>query len=117
VASKLAQGHPVLGLLDRLRSAVRTGRRLHLEPQHARVLLSEEIYAAITKLEAEEIRQACEAEGANDSRLVTSGCGSDRVSAPGRSAGSNEDRMGAVSRGASLLLREEAALMLRRRKR
>lgn len=106
----------MFGLVDRLRSSLRTGRRLHLDPEHAQVLMSEEIYAAITKLEAEEIRRICQAGSANDIRSVTSGCGSGQGSAPGQSAGSNVAPMDAVSRGASQLLREEAALMLRRRK-
>ena len=108
--------HPVFGLVDRLRSSLRTGRRLHLDPEHAQVLMSEEIYAAIAKLEAEEIRRICQAGNANDIKSVTFGFGSDRASAPGRSAGSNELPMDAVSRGASQLLSEEAALMLRRKK-
>jgi hypothetical protein len=108
--------HPVFGLVDRLRSALRTGKRLRLEPEQAKVLMSEEIYIAISRLEAQEMRRLCEGQTSSDNRSVTSGSGSGPSSTPGRSAGSNEIPVDAVSRGASLLLREEAALALRRSK-
>ena len=108
--------HPVLDLADRLRSAVRTGRKLHLHPEHVRVLMSEAIYHAISALEAEEIRKACAAATTNDNSSEISGSGSVLTSAAGQYAGSNVFPMDAASRGASLLLREEAALMRRRKK-
>ena len=113
---KLDLSHPVLDLADRLRSAVRTGRKLHLHPEHVRVLMSEDIYRAISALEAEEIRKACAVASTNDNSSETSGSGSAPTSAHGQYAGSNVIPMDAASRGASLLLREEAALMRRRKR-
>ena len=109
--------HPVLGLVDRLRSAIRNGRRLRLEPEHAKVLMDEEVYLALSRLEAREMRRLCASEIASDSKSVISGSGSDLASSPGRSAGSSTIPLDAVSRGASQLLREEVALTLRRKKR
>ncbi len=111
----MEKAHPVLGLVDRLRSAVRTGRRLHLDPEHAQVLMGEEIYLALSKLEALEMRRLCGGK-VNDRGLATSGSGNAPSSSRGQFAGSNAIPLDVVSRGASLLLREEAALTLRRRK-
>jgi hypothetical protein len=110
--------HPIFGFAERLRSAARTGRKLHLEPEHVQVLLSEEIYRVISAIEAEEMRAACEVATVNDNdiRSEISGSGSAPTVAPGTSVGSNVIPMDAASRGASLLLREEAALMRRRKK-
>ena len=117
-ASKRDLSHPIFGFAERLRSAARTGRKLHLEPEHVRLLLSEEVYGVISAMEAKEMRAACDAVTVNDNdiRLETSGSGSGGTAAPGTSAGSNVIPMDAASRGASLLLREEAALMRRRKK-
>lgn len=109
--------HPVFGLVDRLRSAIRTGRRLRLEPEQAEILMNDEIYLAISRLEAREMRRLARAETSSDTRSATSGCGSAAGSSLGRSAGSSAIPLDAVSRGASRLLREEAALTLRRSKR
>ena len=109
--------HPIFGMTDRLRSAARTGRKLHLDPDHVQLLLSEEIYRVLSNIEAAEIRKACQAAGDNDNSSETFGCGSAPTVGPGTSAGSNVIPMDAASRGASLLLREEAALMRRRKKR
>jgi hypothetical protein len=111
--------HPIFELTKRLRSAAKTGRRLHLEPEHVELLLAEDIYSIITSIEAKEMRSACRAATANDNATssVTSGCGSGPTAKPGASAGVNVIPMDAASRGASLLLREEAELIRRRKKR
>jgi hypothetical protein len=106
---------PVLGLVDRLRSAIRSGRRVHLEPEQAMVLMEEPVYLALSRLEARELRKLAEAD--SDNRSVNSGFGSVPSFSPGRSAGSSATTLDAVSRGASQLLREEVALTLRRKKR
>jgi hypothetical protein len=110
--------HPIFALTERLRSAARTGRKLHLEPEHVQVLLSEELYRVISAMEAKEMRAACEAATVNDNDIkwATSGYGSAPTAAPGASAGSKVGPIDAASRGASLRLREEAALIRRRRK-
>lgn len=107
--------HPIFGFMKRLRSATQTGRKLHLDAEHARLLLSDQVYQVLTTLEAMEIRKACQAASDNDNSLETSGSGNVPASEPGASAGSNIIPLDAASRGASLLLREEAALMRRRR--
>jgi len=109
--------HPVFGLVDRLRSAVRTGRRLHLEPEHVNVLMSDEIYLALSRLEARQMRSMSVPEPESASSSVTSGSGKGRASSRGTSAGLNGVPMDAASRGASQLLRKEVALTLRRKKR
>jgi len=110
--------HPVCELVDRLRSAARTGRRLHLEPVHVQLLLQPEIYTVITSMEAEEIREACRSATANDNdtKSATSGSGSGRTQAPGQYAGSTIIPMDAASRGARQLLSEEVAMLRRRKK-
>lgn len=65
-ATKVFREHPVLDLAQKLRSAARTGRKLHLEPRHVQVLLSEDVYRVISALEAQEIRTACELATVND---------------------------------------------------
>lgn len=116
--SKPDLSHPIFGFTERLRSAARTGRKLHLEPEHVRLLLSEEVYAVISTIEAKEMRAACEAATVNHNAInsETSGSGSGPTAGLGTSAGSNVVPIAAASRGASLLLREEAALIRRRRK-
>ena len=109
---------PAAELASKLRNAARTGKRLHLEPPHVAVLMQEAVYGPISALEAEEIRRECRVATVNDNDTSseTSGSGSSPIAAPGTSAGSNVVPIGAASRGASLLLREEAALMRRRKK-
>jgi len=104
--------------MKRVRSAAQAGRKLHLDAEHLQVLLSEEVYGIMSAIEAKEMRTACEAATANDNAInsETSGFGSGPTAAPGASAGSKVVPIDAASRGASLLLREEAALMRRRKK-
>lgn len=109
--------HPIFGLVDRLRSAVRTGRRLHLDPEHAQVLMDDQVYLALSRLEAREMRRLLEAAAGAATSLVNSGSGKDPVSSPGTSAGSSAICTDAVSRGASQLLRQEVDLTLRRKRR
>ena len=109
---------PALELAEKLRSTARRGSMLRLPPPLVAVLMNERIYEQIIALEAEEIRRICRAATANDNATssATSGCGSGPTVEPGASAGSNVIPLDAASRGASLRLREEAALMRRRKK-
>lgn len=109
--------HPVFGLVDRLRSAIRTGRRLHLDPEQAKVLMEDDVYLALSRLEAREMRRLSTPESSSASGSAISGSGSDQRSSPGISAGSSVISPDAASRGASQLLREEVALTLRRKRR
>jgi hypothetical protein len=107
--------NPVFGLVDRLRSAIRTGRRLRLEPEHAKVLMADEVYLALSRLEAREMRRLAGLETGTVNNLATSGYGSAPSSSRGRSAGSSAIPADAASRGASQLLRREVALTARRK--
>ena len=106
--------NPVFGLIDRIRSAGRTGRRLHLDPAHVNVLMEEDVYLVLTRLEAREM-QKLSGRG-NDSSSVTSGFGSVPNASPRMSVGSNAIPPDAASRGASQFLRAEVARTLRRKK-
>jgi hypothetical protein len=105
-------------LAQKLRSTACRGSMLRLSPPLVAVLMNERVYEQISALEAEEIRRTCRAATANDNAIssVTSGSGSGPTAEPGASAGSNVIPLGAASRGASLLLREEAEMMRRRKK-
>jgi hypothetical protein len=103
-------------LARKLRSSVRTGRRLHLDAPEIAVLLMDEIYSVICRLEAEEMRIACAREADNDNRLGIIGSGSDPTAAPGASAGSSAAERDAMSRGARLRLSEALSELNRPRK-
>jgi hypothetical protein len=106
--------HPVFELLDKLRSSLRTGRKLHLDTASARVLLNPEIYETITRLEAEEMRKACARATANDNNLGSSGCGIGTARAHGSSAGLKSEVTAEVtSRGARQRLLGEVNLIAR----
>jgi hypothetical protein len=110
--------HPIFGLMKRVRSAAQTGRGLHLDAEHVRVLLSEEVYGVISAIEAKEIRAACEAATVNDNDInsASSGYGNGRTAGAGSSATATIIPMDAASRGATMLLQQEAALMRRRKR-
>jgi hypothetical protein len=108
--------NPVFELVDRIRSAGRTGRRLHLDPEHVKLLMGEDVYLVLSRLEAREMQRLSVPDQANDSSSENSGCGSAPSASLGTSVGSNEIPPAAVSRGASQLLRTEVARTLRRKK-
>lgn len=109
--------HPVFSLLKKLRSSVRTGRKLHLSTEEIAILLRPEIYEAISRLEAEEMRIACALSAENDNTSWAAfGSGSALTPEPGASAGSNGVDKGAIQRGARLRL-SEAMLEVRHRSR
>lgn len=111
-----AQSQPVFSLLKKLRSSVRTGRKLHLSVEEIAILLRPEIYEAISRLEAEEMRKACALDADNDNNLGIIGSGSGQTTGPGASAGSNVAELEVVSRGARLRLSEAKSELLLRRK-
>lgn len=104
--------------MKRVRNAAQGGRKLHLDPEHLQVLLSEEIYGIMSAIEAKEMRKACKTATSNDNATSSeiSGSGSGRTVAPGASAGATVIPMDAASRGASRLLREEIEGIRRRKK-
>ena len=97
---KPRESKPASELADRVRSAMRTGRKLHLGQEHLRVLMSGPIYQAISFAEAEELRRTCAAAVTNDNSAASSGCGSATTTGRGASAGSNIVPLDAASRGA-----------------
>lgn len=102
--------------MKRVRSAAGTGRKLHLDPEHVALLLSEEVYRVICELEAMEMRRACAATVINDNNADTSGCGNATTTASGASAGSNVVPLDAASRGARSRLTEAMSEIQLRRK-
>ena len=107
---------PVFTLLKKLRSAVRTGRKLCLSPDEWPVLLRFDIYDALCRTEANEMRKACALDADNDNtNWAASGCGSGPTQEPGASAGSSVAVTGVLSRGARQRL-SEAMLEVRHRR-
>ena len=101
------EAQSVLTLLKKLRSSVRTGRKLHLDTEEIAIILRPEIYEAICKLEAEEMRKACALSSDNDNTSwAASGCGNVPTPERGASAGSSVAATDVMSRGARLRLSE-----------
>ena len=105
----------VASLAHKLRSAVRTGRRLHLDPGEIAVLLHDDIYSVISRLEADTMRKQCQFATANDNSLGIIGSGGDLAPEPGPSAGSKTD-LEALSRGARARALSEVKLATLRKK-
>jgi hypothetical protein len=97
---------PIVSLARKLRRAINNSTKLHLECEEVAVLLHDEIFPAISRLEAEEMKKKCARAADNDNRLGIIGSGSDRTAARGASAGSNAAERDAMSRGARLRLSE-----------
>ena len=108
--------HRATELANKLRSAARTGRKLHLDFEHVAVLMSAPIYQAISTLEAEEIRKTCAVAQTNDNNVGSSGCGSAPTTESGASAGSNIVPLDAASRGARSRLSEAMSELQLRKK-
>jgi hypothetical protein len=107
----------VFTLLKKLRSSVRTGRKLHLDGEEIAILLRPEIYEAISRLEAEEMRRTCALNADNDNTSWgASGCGSVSTPGPGAFAGSSAVAADAIQRGARLRLSEAMSEVRHRRK-
>jgi hypothetical protein len=113
---KSIEAAPIVSFAKKLRRSINNGTKLHLDCEEVAVLLHDEIYPAISRLEAEEIKKRCAREADNDNRLGIIGCGSDPTVAPGASAGSSAGEMDAMSRGARLRLFEAMSELKRPRK-
>lgn len=98
--------HPVHSVTEKIKKAARTGKSIRFTITEVEVLLREEIYQPIARLEAEEMRKACAREGENDNSLGIIGSGSARTPAPGASAGLSADAMDVMSLGARQRLSE-----------
>lgn len=92
---------------------MRTGRRLHLDTEQTELLFTDEIYEAIIRLEAKELRKACAAASSNDNDLPITGFGSGPALVAGTSAGSSRSTVD-LSRGGSRLLSTAVTETLRR---
>lgn len=103
-------------LAHKLRSAAKTGRRLHLDPAQVGVLLHEEIYSVICRLEADAMRKQCALATANDNILGPIISGNAPELERGTSAGSNPHLTDALSRGARARALSEAKMVSRRKK-
>ena len=100
-------------MTGKIKRAARTGKTARFTAAEIEILLRDEIYLAITRLEAEEMRKACAGDGDNDNNLGIIGSGSAPTAGPGASAGSNAAEMDAKSRGARLRLSEAIAELKR----
>jgi hypothetical protein len=107
---------PVLSLAKKLRRSINNRTKLHLEFEEVTVLLHDEVFPAISRLEAEEMKKKCAVAPDNDNRLGIIGCGSDPTAARGASAGSNAAEKDAMSRGARLRLCEALSELNRPKK-
>ena len=98
--------HPVYSVTEKIKKAARTGKPIRFTPSEIEILLRDEIYLGITRLEAEVMRNECARDGDNDNSLGIIGSGSAPTAGLGASAGSNAAEMDAMSRGARLRLSE-----------
>jgi hypothetical protein len=107
---------PVLSLAKKLRRSINNGTKLHLEFEEAAVLLHDEVFPAISRLEAEEMKKKCARDADNDNSLGVIGSGSAPTAARGASVGSSAAEMDAMSRGARLRLSEAMSELKRPKK-
>jgi hypothetical protein len=107
---------PILSLTKKLRRSINNGTKLHLEFEEATVLLHDEVFPAISRLEAEEMKKKCAVAPDNDNSLGIIGSGSAPTTGRGVSAGSSAAEMDAVSRGVRLRLSEAISELKRPRK-
>lgn len=107
---------PIVSLAKKLRRSINNGTKLHLECDEVSVLLNDEIFLAISRLEVEEMKKKCARDADNDNRLGIIGSGSEPTAARGASAGSNAAEKDAMSRGARLRLSEALSELNRPKK-
>jgi hypothetical protein len=90
---------PIFELTRKLRRALKSGGRLHLDPQEVLVLLDEDIFEAISRREAEELRKSCVPVIAAGTNSAVSGSTKGPTPDTGSSAGSTTEAS-ALARGA-----------------
>jgi hypothetical protein len=103
----------ILSLVKKLRSSIRTQRNLHLKPEEIAVLLHDDIFNALSRLEADALREECALAIANDNKLGLITSGSAPKPAPGTSAGSKPELTDALARGARARALSEVKLTSR----
>lgn len=101
-----AQAHPVFSMTEKIKKSARTGKTARFTAAEIEILLRDEIYLAITRLEAEEMRKSCDQDADNDNSSAASGSGNVPTQGRGAFAGASADEMDAMSRGARLRLCE-----------
>ena len=79
--------HPAFSITDKIKKAAQTGRPPKFTIPEVQILLRDEIYSAIARLEAEEMRKACEFDADNDNSSAFTGSGNEQTPALGASAG------------------------------
>lgn len=108
--------HPVFSMTVKIKKAAHSGKSIKLTVAEVEILMRDEIYLAITRLEAEEMRKACASDADNDNSSVASGYGSATTPELGASVGLSEDETDAMSRGARLRLSEAISEVRRLKK-
>lgn len=92
--------HPAFSITDKIKKAAQTGRPPKFTIPEVQILLRDEIYSAIARLEAEEMRKACEFDADNDNSWAATGFGNEQTQALGASAGSSAGAGDVMSLGA-----------------
>ena len=82
LTSRASRSDELTCFLDALRAAARTGAQLVLPPEQVRILLSEEVYALLSRLEAQTFR-AASAEDVNETPRTLSDPACRPINAPG----------------------------------
>jgi hypothetical protein len=107
---------PIVSFAKKLRRSINNGTKLHLEFEEVTVLLHDEVFPAISRLEAEEMKKKCARGADNDNKLGIIGSGSVRTAEPGASAGVSAAERDVMSRGARLRLSEAISELKRPKK-
>jgi hypothetical protein len=107
---------PIVSLAKKLRRSINNGTKLHLECEEAAVLLHDELYPAISRLEAEEMKKLCARGADNDNKLGSIISGNAPEPEPGPSAGSKPELTDAVARAARARALSEVKLARHRNK-
>ncbi|MFS0737524.1 hypothetical protein ABC347_10785 [Sphingomonas sp. 1P06PA] len=102
-------------ILKRLESAARTGRRAHLEPEHARALISS-LYAEMSAIKAEELARSWDAKPPPPPTGSSSGTIGSNTAASDPN-GASPGMIPPHVHAAAEALASEEAMRLRRRKR
>lgn len=101
-----ADAHPVFSMTEKIKKVARTGKTARFTAAEIEILLRDEIYLAITRLEAEVMREACDRDADNDNSSAAFGCGNAQTQEHGASAGLSVGTEDAMSRGARRRLSE-----------
>ena len=113
---RTAPPHPVFSMTGKIKKAAQTGKPVRFTTAEVEILLRDEIYLAITRLEAEVMRNECARDPDNDNSLGIIGSGNAPTAAPGASAGSSAGATDVMSLGARQRLSEAMSEVALRKK-